>query len=421
MNIEDTHKLAGVIELLVDSSSRINEQKPKKYWYPLSMATYGIEEILEALDSLCSFRTTMWEKNSRFEEKFTGYQDCHSSVMVNSGSSADLLLCHVLTNPAMPLVPAGSEIIVPVVTWPTQIWSAMMAGLKVRLVDVDPATLTMDMDAVEAAIGPETRAVFPVHLMGNPCDMDRLCALAAKHDLVIIEDCCESLGSEWDGKKVGNFGVGASFSFFFSHHITTMEGGMVICHDPEISRQMKVLRAHGWVRNIEADACDIEDEDIDPRYAFINWGFNFRPTDLQAGFGLHQLDKLPAFNEKRKELANRFFEYIDGIEHLQRPVAHVKSDPSWFALPLLISDDAPFRRRDLGCYLEDCGVETRPIVAGNIEKHPVSKLFDIFNREPHPGADRIHSNGLYLGLSPFHKMEDVERLIGCIQEFMDKY
>ena len=146
LNNESTRKLTGAIELLLESSSRINEAKPRLYWYPLSLASYGVEEIIEALDSLCSFRTTMWEKTLQFERQFAAYQNCSDGVMVNSGSSADLLLCFLLTNPCHPLLQPGDEILIPVVTWPTQIWSAMMAGLKVRFVDVDPKTLNIDID-----------------------------------------------------------------------------------------------------------------------------------------------------------------------------------------------------------------------------------------------------------------------------------
>ena len=290
MNNETTHKLSGVIELLLDSSNRINEAKPQRYWYPLSMATYGVEEILEAVDSMCSFRTTMWEKTSEFEQRFATYQGSEHGVMVNSGSSADLLLCFLLMDPAWARLERGDEILIPAVTWPTQIWSALMAGMKVRLVDVDPRTLNIDLDDLEHKITDKTRALFLVHLMGNPCQMDRILALADKHSLLLLEDCCEALGAEWNGVQVGNFGLGGSFSFFFSHHMTTMEGGMVVCQDPDMADRLKVLRAHGWLRNVEGDRFELADGTIDPRYAFVDWGFNVRPTEVQAGFGLSQLD-----------------------------------------------------------------------------------------------------------------------------------
>jgi CDP-6-deoxy-D-xylo-4-hexulose-3-dehydrase len=421
LNNESTKKLTGAIELLLESSSRINEAKPRRYWYPLSLATYGVEEIIEALDSLCSFRTTMWEKTLQFERQFAAYQDCSDSVMVNSGSSADLLMCFLLTNPAQPLLNLGDEILVPIVTWPTQIWSAMMAGLKVRFVDVDPTTLNVNIDDLEKKITPSTKAIFLVHLMGNPCDMDRIMTIANRHDLQIIEDCCEALGAEWNGTKVGNFGIAGSYSFFFSHHMTTMEGGMIACANHEITEQLKILRAHGWVRNVDPTMYDLTNYDVDPRYAFVNWGFNVRPTDVQASFGLHQLQKLPEFNKRRIKLANKFFNFIDNQPWLSRPKSDPKASPSWFALPLLVAIDAPFSRREITNYLEIKGVETRPLVAGNIAKHPVAKIFSEFNLNTYPGADIIHQQGFYLGLSPFHTDQDIDKLIDCLESFFFKF
>jgi CDP-6-deoxy-D-xylo-4-hexulose-3-dehydrase len=423
MNNEDTAKLAGIIDLLLASSARINEAKPQRYWYPLSMATYGTEEILEALDSLCSFRTTMWEKTIRFEETFAQYQGCEDAVMVNSGSSADLLLAFLLLNPLNPLVEPDSEILVPVVTWPTQIWSPMIAGLKVCLVDVDPLTLNINLNDLESKINDRTRAIFLVHLMGNPCNMDRILELAKQHNLIVLEDCCEALGAEWDGKKVGNFGLGGSFSFFFSHHITTMEGGMICCQNREFADHLRILRAHGWVRNVDSSRFLSESTNTDSRYSFVNWGFNLRPTDLQAGFGLEQIKRLPGFNQRRAELANVFFEFL--AQHAQgyllHPDVHAKATPAWFSIPLMVQPDAPFSSQDLMDYLEANGVETRPIVAGNLARQPAAKLFPAFKDGPFKGADEIHQCGFYIGLSPLTTDSNMEHLIDLFRRFVEKY
>jgi len=421
VNNDDTRKLAGVIELLLDSSSRINQAKEERYWYPLSMATYGVDEILEGIDSMCSFRTTMWEKTLQFERRFAGYQGSADAIMVNSGSSADLLMCFLLTDPRQQQLKKGDEILVPVVTWPTQLWSALMAGLKVRFVDVDPQTLNIDLDDLEARITPATRAIFLVHLMGNPCKMDRILELAKKHDLVIIEDCCEALGAEWNGVKVGNFGLSASFSFFFSHHLTTMEGGMITCRDAETADRFRILRAHGWLRNVDASAYDLDGYDLDPRYAFVNWGFNVRPTEIQAAFGLHQLQKLPRFNERRDQLAAKFFAYVDKSPYLSRPAVDPQARPSWFALPLVRKADAPFSTQQLRSYLEQQGVETRPIVTGNVAKQPAAVLFEGLRQDTYPGADTIHSQGFYVGLSPMQDDASIDRLLECFEDFLKQY
>lgn len=411
MNNANTHKLRGAVELLLENSSRINEAKPQKYWHPLSQATYDIDEIMEALDSLCSFRTTMWEKTQAFETSFAQWQGRKHAIMVNSGSSADLLMCFGLTDPTNRRLKPGDEILVPVVTWPTQIWSPMMAGLKVKLVDVNPNTLNVQHEALYKAVTEKTKAIFLAHLMGLPCDMAYIAGIAREHDLIVIEDCCEALGSIYDNHKVGNFGLAASFSFFFAHHMTTMEGGMIVTDDDYLARQLRIMRAHGWLRNVEALPQELAGYDVDPRYAFVNWGFNIRPTELQAAFGIHQLNRLNEWNARRNRMASLFYAGVQlRNPHIVAPNYSATAWPSWFALPMLVDQKAPFSRQDLTNYLERAGVETRPIVTGNVARHPVGKLFPEFSAQ-FPGADEVHRRGFYIGLSPLTTDENLERLI----------
>jgi CDP-6-deoxy-D-xylo-4-hexulose-3-dehydrase len=406
MNNETTKKLRGVVEMLIADSSRINEKKPQKYWYPLSMATYGTEEILEALDSMCSFRTTMWEKTIKFEETFSDYQNCAHSIMVNSGSSADLLLSFLLREKCH----NKTEVLVPAVTWPTQIWSIIVAGFTPVLVDVDPNTLNIDYNDLRSKITDKTVAMFLVHLMGNPCDMDIVHTISNENDLYVLEDCCEGLGASFNGIKIGNFGLGGAFSFFFSHHITTMEGGMVTCNSSIDSDILKTLRAHGWTRNTDNSSV-ICNGDIDPRYAFTNMGFNVRPTDLQAGFGIHQMEKLDAFNKKRDNIADKFFSYVGQCDWLHAAKIHNKSKPSWLGLPIIISNTFRSKKNFIMEKLEENGIETRPIVTGNIARHPVASKFpSIFNNEL-PGADVIHYGGFYIGISPMQKDDAIDKVI----------
>jgi CDP-6-deoxy-D-xylo-4-hexulose-3-dehydrase len=415
-------RLKGVVELYIENEKRNNVQKGGKYWYPLSLATYGVDEIVEALDSMCNFATSMDAKTRRFESEFSEYVGVPDSVMVNSGSSADLLLSFLLSNPYKPLIKDRPEVIVPVVTWPTHIWSIMMAGLKPVFVDVDPKTLNLDLKDLERKITPKTGALFLVHLMGNPCNMDVVCDLAKKHNLFILEDCCEALGSTWRGKQVGSFGLGGAYSFFFSHHMMTMEGGMITAQDKDVGEQLRILRAHGWIRNVDKKNYEhLITPDIDPRYAFVNWGFNVRPMEVQAGFGIHQLTKLPAFNAKRKILANAFFKYIaQYAEFITTPYAPPEADPAWFSLPMVLTDKAPFSRKDFLTYLEALGVETRPMVAGNIAKHPVHKLFPAFSEGSYPGADIIHERGFYIGLTPFTTADMLTKLVQIFEGYLNK-
>ena len=421
MNLKYTNQLREPLQALIDEASRINTYKPQKYWYPLSMAIYDVEEVLEAVDSLCSFRTTMWEKTAEFEGQFAEAAGSAEAIMVNSGSSADLLIAFALVNPQTKLLAPGDEILVPSVTWPTQIWSAMMAGLKVRFVDTDPRTLNMDLNDLESKIGPRTRAISLVHLMGNPCDMDRVLALCRKHDMVLIEDCCESLGAKFKGKAVGTFGIAGSFSFFFSHHITTMEGGMIICQDQPLSDLFRLLRAHGWARNTKYTQAEPQD-DLDPRYMFLNWGFNVRPTELQAGFGLEQLRRWPAFHTQRLQNATYFQSYLKRHRDLMR-LMQVAPDAecSWFALPIMLTPECPFKKADFLAYLEAQGVETRPIVAGNLARQPVCQLYPELQEGNLPGADAIHERGFYLGLHPFEAKSNLDRLTEIFEQFIRRY
>lgn len=413
-----TAELRRPLQKLIDSGERINSNKAQRYWYPLSQATYDVEEVLAAVDSLCSFRTTMWEKTASFERQFSMLQGSTESVMVNSGSSADLLIAFALVNPARPVLQPGDEVLIPAVTWPTQVWSAMMAGLKPRFVDCDPRTMNVDLGALEAAITDRTRALSLVHLMGNPVDMDEVLRICRAHDLVLVEDCCEALGARFGGRAVGTFGTASAFSFFFSHHITTMEGGMICCDDAELSDLFRLLRSHGWSRNQQYGAAPPADG-VDPRYTFLNWGFNVRPTELQAAFGAVQLERFPEYHETR--LANvRHFQkaFAPYGEVLQLMEVDARAECSWFALPFVVPEDAPFTRDELTAHLERSGVETRPIVAGSLPRHPVGDLFPELRQGALPGADTVHDRGFYVGVHPIPAAEGLDRLVETIDAFL---
>jgi CDP-6-deoxy-D-xylo-4-hexulose-3-dehydrase len=417
VNLDDIEELRAPLQRLIDSASRVNANKPQRYWYPLSLATYDVEEVLAAVDSLCSFRTTMWDKTAAFEDRFAGLHGVQEAVMVNSGSSADLLIAFGLMNPAVARLAPGDEVLVPSVTWPTQLWSLLMAGLRIRVVDTDPSTFNVDLDDLEAKITDRTRAISLVHLMGNPCDMDRVVSICERHDLVLFEDCCESLGASWRGRPVGSFGAAGSYSFFFSHHITTMEGGMVVTDDAALADVLRRLRAHGWSRNAKAAPSTVP-SGVDPRYTFLDWGFNLRPTELQASFGLVQLDRLPGFQEHRLKNADRFARALEEAGGTIRLMTVAEGGHcSWFALPMIVAPDAGFTRDELTAHLEAEGVETRPIVAGNLTRHPVSAQFPDMQGQHLPGADAVHDRGFYVGLHPVDGIESVERLAALITGF----
>jgi CDP-6-deoxy-D-xylo-4-hexulose-3-dehydrase len=409
-------------------NNKILDSKKGKYWYPLSFPTYDADEIMEALDSMVNFKTTMWEKTTEFEQKF-GDKFGGEGIMVNSGSSADLLIAFGLSEKSGGPLPVGAEVLVPSVTWPTQIWSLIMAGFKVKLIDTSTSNLNMCLTDLEKNITNKTKAISIVHLMGNPMNMDKILELCLKHDLILIEDCCESLGSKWSNNFVGSFGLASSFSFFFSHHMTTMEGGMITTKNKGFAENIRLLRAHGWSRNLKNSSNintltnDLRYKDIDPRYLFLNWGFNVRPTELQAGFGLRQLEKVDHFEKSRIGNANRFMSKLSRYsDYLSFMNLDAKSYCSWFAIPILINSNSKLISvADLKHFLDFNGVETRPIVTGNIARHPAVEKFRSEIEWGHlPGSDFIHENGFYIGLHPIENDPNIDKLVNLIDQFFEQ-
>jgi CDP-6-deoxy-D-xylo-4-hexulose-3-dehydrase len=389
-----------------------------KYFYPLAKPTYGVDEVLEAIDSMVAFKTTMWDKVRSFELKF-GDEFGGEAIMVNSGSSADLLIAFALLKVSGGELSPGDEILVPAVTWPTHLWSFVMAGFKVRLVDVSRDTLNFDLDYLIQAIGPKTRAISVVHLLGNMGNMDELRKICEERNLILLEDCCEALGSRFSGRRAGEFGLASSFSFFFSHHMVTMEGGMILTKNVEFARTCRLLRAHGWTRDQFAT---VSSQRFEERYKFVTWGFNVRPTELQGGFGLWQLKKLHEMNKKRNLNADFLVELLKPYSGL---ISTMKIENgiecNWFGFPMLIDRSAPFQRKDLVEFLEKNGVETRPIVAGNLARQPAMQNFEEVRFGELTGADFVHTNGMYIGIHPEENFMNLNRVKDVFQEFVSKW
>ena len=358
-----------------------------RFWYPLATPTIGDEEIDAAIGVLRSRQTTMGDKVAEFEDAFARYVDAPYAVMVNSGSSADLLIALALN--------LDGEAIVPAVTWPTHAWSWHLAGHKPTFCDVDGINATAE--TIERHINVETSVLSLVHLMGVPCDMDQIMELAETYRLVVTEDCCEALGSTYKDTSVGTFGIAASWSFFFSHHMTTMEGGMVTTADAEVADRVRSMRSHGWDRH-NGD-----------RYAFSNVGLNVRPTEVSAAIGMVQLSKLDRYNKLRAENRDAFVSALDGHPKVSVPEVPHGAKAAWFGLPMFVESG----RDALATWLEDNGVETRPILAGNLARQ---EAFDRFDFGPVIGANIVHDHGLYVGLHP-NPDSGVEQVAELIAEW----
>ena len=389
---------------------------PGKTRIPLNVPTYGSPEVIEALDSLMSTWVTMGKKVKAFEGMFASYIGQKHAVMVNSGSSANLLALSALN------LQPGDEVITPALTWATTVFPIAQVGAIPVLVDVDRGTYNISPSAVEAAVTPRTRAIMPVHLLGNPCNMDAIMDIAKFHNLYVIEDCCEAHGAEYHGKKVGSFGDVATFSFFFSHHISTIEGGMLLTNNSIWDDQWRSMRAHGWIRDMSnRDEIAAANPDIDPRFMFAYPGYNFRPTEIQGAFGIHQLPRLDELVGMRRQQA-RYFTYALSkyTDYLQLPVEAPNTKHSYFAYPVTVREGAPFTKKELVAFLEGKGLETRPIEGSNMAIQPAMKHLK-FRAGDLTNTEYIHANSFFFGLHQGLGMGQQSAIVSYLDEFMEKY
>jgi len=335
--------------------------------------TFGVDEILAAVDCMLTSYVTMGKRVAELEKVFAELIGVPEGISCNSGSSANLLAIGALANgQTKDGLRPGDEVIVPALAWSTTIWPLVQHGLVPVIVDIDPLTLNIDMNEAERAVSNKTRAIVPVHVYGNPCDMDAIQSLCKRHDLILVEDVCEAMGGSYKGRALGQFGRVSTFSFYFSHHITTFEGGMCLTDDSEIADTMRILRSHGWIRETKNQARYTERHPgIDPRFLFVNTGYNLRLTEVQAAVGLEQVPKLKGFLDQRREAAalwdNVFAAYGETMQ-TQRETpggAH-----AWFGFPVTIKPGAPYSCAMVRKHLDEAGVETRPIICGNIALQP---------------------------------------------------
>jgi CDP-6-deoxy-D-xylo-4-hexulose-3-dehydrase len=393
---------------------------------PLNTSTIGEAEKEAVKAVLESGQLTMGERCRAFEREFASYLGVEHAVMVNSGSSANLIALFAMASPLHPsdgtlprrLAP-GSEVIVPALTWSTTLWPVLQAGAKPVLVDCDPGTLQMTPAAIAAAVTSATSAIVVVHVLGGAVDAAAVASIARSKGLWLFEDTCESLGVAWDGRKVGTFGQLASFSFYFSHHITTIEGGMVVTNDARLADLLRSLRAHGWVRDMHACAeIAAGYPHIDPRFLFVTAGFNVRPTEINAAIGLEQLARLHAFNESRRQVARRLDAGLAPVAragHLALIRHDPRVTPAPFGYTVLCGSQAA--RDGLRDHLEAAGVETRPVICGNLARQPGLAHYDYRISGALAGADRIMDCGLYWGAHPNMREDEVDYVVATVREY----
>lgn len=381
--------------------------------FPLATSSWGKEEIDAMQRVIASGMYTMGPNVQTFESDFAQYIGSRHCVMVNSGSSANLLMVAALfytKNPKLKLQ-RGDEVIVPAVSWSTTYYPLYQYGLKIKFVDIDLQTLNYDLDQLEKAVSSKTKMIMAVNLLGNPNDFARIRKIISDQNIILIEDNCESMGASYQGKKAGTFGVMGSFSSFFSHHISTMEGGLIVTDDEELYQILLSLRAHGWTRNLPKHnlVCgDKSDDPFEESFRFVLPGFNVRPLEMEGAIGIEQAKKLPGFISARRQNGKAFQAAM--ANHPDILIQKEIGESSWFGFSLVIRPGSKLTRPMLVKKLNEAGFECRPIVAGNFAKNEVVKYFDSETPFPLNNATHIDTHGLFVGNHHYEISEAISTL-----------
>lgn len=379
-------------------------------FYELAASTWGQEEKDAIQRVIDSDRYTMGDQVKAMETAFSAYFGVRHAVMVNSGSSANLAAVAALFHKSERPLKRGDEVIVPAISWSTTYHPLQQYGLKLRFVDVELDSLNMDCSKLEEALTPDTRMVLAVSILGNPAALDTIRAFADRHGLYFMEDNCESMDAELNGRKTGTFGDLNTFSFFFSHHIATMEGGMVATDDEELCHLLRAIRAHGWTRDLPPGSPLFEPrgEDFFEAYRFILPGYNLRPLEMSGAVGVEQLRKLPGFTAQRRRNLALFTRLFEGDERFIIPKENGRS--SSFCFPIILNPKMEVDRSRVMAALKDADIGYRIITGGNFLRHDCIKYYDYTTVGQMMNADIAHDYGFFVGNHPFDLTLQIETL-----------
>lgn len=388
----------------------VQEHDPAK-GLPLQVVSFGAAEVNAAMECLVTTWVTMGRRVYDFEDQWARYCGCTQGVMSNSGSSANLLMLAALVETGQ--LSRGDEVLVPAVGWSTSLFPVAQVGLVPVLVDVEPDTLCIDPERARQAMTDKTRAALAVHLLGQPADVTALQDMG----LLVAEDACAAPGAERDGRRAGSMGVAGTFSFFFSHHLTTCEGGITVFRDPVLADAARSLRAHGWVRErSDKDAHVQAHPEIDERFLFVSSGWNLRPTEMAGAMGQEQLKRLPAWIERRRRNHASWCAMLADVPQVTVLPELDGQVHASFAFPLLL--DAEVDRASCMRHLESRGIQTRPISGSNLARQPAfERVVGARVGGPLPVADRVHTHGLFVGNSHAFGDGHGRLLKGALQEY----
>jgi CDP-4-dehydro-6-deoxyglucose reductase, E1 len=379
-------------------------------FYDLASSSWGQEELDAVTRVIRSGQFTMGENVRRFEEAFAARFRVKHALMVSSGSTANLVGIAALFHRKDRPLKRGDEVIVPAISWATTYYPLQQYGLRLRFLDIELETLNMDVSRLEQALTPRTRMVVAVSILGNPCALDRMRAFCDRHGLILFEDNCESLGASLNGRLAGTFGDIGTFSTFYSHHISTMEGGVIVTADTELYHLARSLRAHGWTRDLPDDTTiyDKRDEDFFEAYRFILPGYNARPLELAGAVGVEQLKKLDALLAARRRNAALFQKLFAGDERFV--IQRENGTSSWFCFTIVLNPKHRIDRGRVMAALKKADIGYRIITGGNFLRHDVIKYFDYDRVGEIRNADLAHDRGFFVGNHPQDLALQIERL-----------
>jgi CDP-6-deoxy-D-xylo-4-hexulose-3-dehydrase len=367
--------------------------------YPLATNTWDNKE-LEAIQSVIdSDNYTMGNNVNKFENDFKKFINRKYCLMVSSGSAANLISIASFFYTKNPMLKKGDEVIVPAVSWSTTYFPLQQFGLKLKFVDIDINTLNYDLDMLKSAITDKTKMVVVVNLLGNPNDFEIINDIINNKNIFIFEDNCESLGAVYKGKQTGTFGVIGTFSTYFSHHISTMEGGFVTTDNKELYHILLSLRAHGWTRNLPKKnfVSNKSNDWFEESFRFVLPGYNVRPLEMSGAIGIKQLEKTPLFLQKRRKNAELFVKLFN--DHPNYLIQKNIDKSSWFGFSLIIKPKSKLKRKNIVKILHKNKVECRPIVTGNFVRNEVMKYFNYEVHKELKNANHLHDNGFFVGNS----------------------
>jgi CDP-6-deoxy-D-xylo-4-hexulose-3-dehydrase len=431
-------------EILKLVSQYVTEQQATKTWTPgkdwvqYAGPLFDENEYISSIETLLEGWLVLGKKGITFENKFPKLVNKDYGILTNSGSSSNLLMMSALTSKRLYNLPKGTKVITPIAGFPTTINPIFQLGFEPLFVDIDLDTLNLNLEQVEEQAKKGAKVITFAHVLGNPPNMDELMRIIQHYNLILLEDCCDALGSTYDGQPLGSFGEFASCSFYPAHHITMGEGGFVACktHQQEIVTRsfrewgrgcycigMKAgLLKNGTCGNrFDKWLPALPDEIFDHKYVYDEIGYNLKPIEVQAAMGLEQMKKLPFITERRKHNHARLCQIFSKYEdYFIIPTATKKSDPSWFAFAITIKDDVKFKRNDIINHFESNKIQTRPYFAGNIMLQPayagIMNVNDVINN--YPNARKVTTDTFFLGTSPVITDEQIDYIELTLNNFL---